>query len=75
MHTSYPSKCFLNGDHLLFHHHHQLDPFLVTHCDLTGHITDILSCTKKSKNILDTCKNSCIEQGTLKLDFSQCSEI
>ena len=40
---SYPCKCFLDGDHLLLDHHHQLNPFLITHCYLAGHVAHIFS--------------------------------
>lgn len=40
----YPCQRLFHCDHLLFHHHHQLDPFFIAHGDLAGHIANVLSC-------------------------------
>ena len=40
---SYPSQSFFYCDHLLFNHHHQLDPLFIAHGDLTGHVANIFS--------------------------------
>lgn len=47
--TSYPRQGFLYRDHVLFHHHHQLDSLLVTHRDFTGHETNVIACQVKEK--------------------------
>lgn len=47
--ASYPSQGLFHGDHLLLHHHHELDPLLVAHGDLAGDVADVLSCDNRSK--------------------------
>lgn len=47
--TSYPRQGFLYGDHILLHHHHQLDALFVTHCDLAGNKTDVIACRVKRR--------------------------
>lgn len=42
--ASYPSQSLLHCDHLLLHHHHELDSLLVAHGDLAGDVADVLSC-------------------------------
>lgn len=45
--ASYPSQGLFHGDHLLLHHHHELDPLLVAHGDLAGDVADVLSCEEE----------------------------
>lgn len=41
--SSYPRQSFLYRDHILLHHHHQLDALFVAHGDLAGHVADVFS--------------------------------
>lgn len=45
--ASYPSQGLFHGDHLLLHHHHELDALLVAHGDLAGDVADVLSCKEE----------------------------
>lgn len=46
--TSYPCQGFLYRDHILLHHHHQLDSLFVTHSDFTSHKTNVITCQVKN---------------------------
>lgn len=53
--TSYPRQGFLYRDHVLFHHHHQLDSLFVTHRDFTGHEANVIACQVKEKYATRSC--------------------
>lgn len=51
--VTYPSQGLLYSYHLLLHHHHQLDAFFITHCDLTGYKAKVISCRQDSEEVKD----------------------
>lgn len=49
--SSYPRQSFLYRDHILLHHHHQLDTLFITHGDFTGHKTNIITCQVEIRDV------------------------
>jgi len=56
--TSYPCQGFLDGYHILLHHHHQLDTLFIAHGDFTGHKTNVVTCQVKVEMSADGTKHN-----------------
>lgn len=50
---SYPSQGLLHRDHLLLHHHHQLDALFIAHGDLAGHVANVFPWQIEEQEVRD----------------------